>query len=84
MKFRFVLENGKRRTLANALGEAMNAEVRYLGAPTFCFEVGGGLLDMVTSPTPTVLASSLRVSKVSGTDFDTSVEICSLVLLGLN
>ncbi len=45
MKFRFVLENGKRRTLANALGEAMNAEVRYLGAPTFCFEVGGGLLD---------------------------------------
>jgi len=45
MKFRFGLENGKRRPLANALGEAMNAEVRYLGAPTFCFEVGGCLLD---------------------------------------
>ena len=45
MKIKFVLENGKRRPLANALGEAMNAEVRYLGAPTFCFEVGGCLLD---------------------------------------
>lgn len=45
MKFRFELENGKRRPLANALGEVMNAEVRYLGAPTFCFEVGGCLLD---------------------------------------
>lgn len=45
MKFRFGLENGKRRPLANALGEAMNAEVRYLGAPTFCFEVGRCLLD---------------------------------------
>ena len=41
MKIRFVLENGKRRPLANALGEAMNTEVRYLGAPTFCFEAGG-------------------------------------------
>lgn len=28
MKIKFVLENGKRKTLANALGEAMNAEVR--------------------------------------------------------
>ena len=45
MKFRFGLENGKRRPLANALGEAMNAEVRHLGALTFCFEVGGCLLD---------------------------------------
>lgn len=45
MKIRFVLENGKRRPLANALGEAMNTEVRYLGAPTFCFEAGGCLLD---------------------------------------
>lgn len=45
MKIKFVLENGKRKTLANALGEVMNAEVRYLGAPTFCFEVGGCLLD---------------------------------------
>lgn len=45
MKIKFVLENGKRKTLANALGEAMNAEVRYLGAPTFCFEAGGCLLD---------------------------------------
>lgn len=45
MKIRFGLENGKRRPLANALGEAMNTEVHYLGAPTFCFEVGGCLLD---------------------------------------
>ena len=45
MKIRFVLENGKRRPLANALGEAMNTEVRYLGAPTFCFEAGGCQLD---------------------------------------
>ena len=45
MKIKFVLENGKRRPLANALGEAMNTEARYLGAPTFCFEVGGCLLD---------------------------------------
>jgi len=45
MKIKFVLEDGKRRPLANALGEAMNEEVRYLGAPTFCFEVGGCLLD---------------------------------------
>ncbi len=45
MKIKFVLENGKRRPLANALGDAMNAEVRYLGAPTFCFDVGGCLLD---------------------------------------
>ncbi len=45
MKIEFVLGNGKRRPLANALGEAMNTEVRYLGAPTFCFEVGDCLLD---------------------------------------
>lgn len=45
MKFRFMLENGKRRPLTNALGEALGAETHYLGAPTFCFEVGGCLLD---------------------------------------
>ena len=45
MKFTFVLENGKRRPLANALGGAMGVEARYLGAPTFCFEIGRCLLD---------------------------------------
>ena len=47
MKFRFRLENGKRTLdrVFNALGEAMNTEARYLGAPTFCFEAGGCLLD---------------------------------------
>lgn len=45
MRFRFSLESGKRRLLANALGEVLSAEARYLGAPTFCFEAGGCLLD---------------------------------------
>ncbi len=68
MKFRFRLENGKRRLLANALGEAMNAEVRYLGAPTFCFEVGGclldrdGLVDIPVEATPIEVLSKLAAA----------------------
>ena len=68
MKIKFVLENGKRRTLANALGEAMNAEVRYLGAPTFCFEVGGclldrdGLVDIPVEATPIEVLSKLAAA----------------------
>lgn len=45
MTIRFVLESGRRRPLANALAEILSAEARYLGAPTFCFEVGGCTID---------------------------------------
>ena len=45
MKIKFVLENGKRRPLANALSEILGTEARYLGAPTFTFDVGGCTID---------------------------------------
>lgn len=45
MTIRFILQNGRRRDLVNALAGILNAEARYMGAPSFMFDVGGCTID---------------------------------------
>lgn len=45
MKMQFVLGNEGRKGLVKAVGEILGVTPRYLGAPSFCYEVGKILID---------------------------------------
>jgi hypothetical protein len=45
MKLTFNVTGQERKTLAGAISTALNAPAKYLGAPTFAYEVGGYRID---------------------------------------
>ena len=45
MKLEFVLGNEGRKPLVKAVGEVMGAAPKYLGAPGFCYDVAGIVID---------------------------------------
>ena len=47
MKLNYNVTGSKRKTLVSAISTALNAPTKYLGAPTFAYEVGGYYIDKV-------------------------------------
>lgn len=44
MKMQFVLGNEGRKGLVKAVSGILEVEARYLGAPGFCYDVGGCII----------------------------------------
>lgn len=64
MKMQFELGSEGRKPLVKAVGEVMGIAPRYMGAPGFCYEVGGILIDRdgVLDVPDTVDANRLAVA----------------------
>jgi hypothetical protein len=45
MKINYNVSGTKRKSLAGAISQELNAPTKYLGAPTFAYEVGGYHID---------------------------------------
>lgn len=45
MKMQFTLGNAGRKKLVDAMSKILSTEAKYMGAPSFCYNVGGCIID---------------------------------------
>ena len=63
MKLIYNVTGAERKSLAGAISQTLNAPTKYLGAPTFAYEVGGYHIDKngtVTGPNSLDLEDALH------------------------
>lgn len=80
MQINYNVTGEKRKSLVGAIGQELNAPIKYLGAPTFAYEVGGyhidktGILTGDDNPELVADIQGLHDFKAITEDYDTPIQ----------
>jgi len=75
MKMQIILDGRDRKELVKAVSTALGTEPRYMGAPSFCYDVGGCMIDRLGGiEVPDATDAAALAGKLAGMGFEREQE----------